>query len=271
MRYWILIGLASALALGQQVEADRVKVPFSSGQAPRSLKAKVLNGSITVKGYNGAEAIIEARNRDGRKPSPATSGGLRRLNVSGSGLVVEEEKNQITVSAPAFSTVDLFIQVPVETSLKLDTTNGGNIEVENVAGEIDVKNINGQVTVRNVSGAVVAHALNGRVLAVLNRVTAGKPMSFSSLNGDIDVTLPPDVKANVKMKTDNGEIYTDFDIVLAPSNREPVVDERAGKRGKYRVRFDRAMYGAINGGGPEFQFTTLNGKIYIRKQGSGAR
>jgi hypothetical protein len=26
------------------------------------------------------------------------------------------------------------------------------------------------------------------------------------------------------------------------------------------------MYGTINGGGPEMQFTTMNGKIFIRKK-----
>jgi len=33
----------------------------------------------------------------------------------------------------------------------------------------------------------------------LDRVTPDKPMSFSTLNEDIDVTLPPDTKATVKM------------------------------------------------------------------------
>ena len=35
-------------------------------------------------------------------------------------------------------------------------------------------------------------------------------MSFSSLNGTVDVTLPSDVKAKLMMKTNNGEIWSDF-------------------------------------------------------------
>jgi hypothetical protein len=34
----------------------------------------------------------------------------------------------------------------------------------------------------------------------------------------------------------------------------------------YKVRIDRAMYGAINGGGPEMQFVTYNGNILIHKK-----
>ncbi|MBV9308345.1 MAG: hypothetical protein JOZ45_19525 [Acidobacteriaceae bacterium] len=36
--------------------------------------------------------------------------------------------------------------------------------------------------------------------------------------------------------------------------------------GTYHLRFDRTLRGTINGGGPEFQFTTFNGQIYIRKK-----
>ena len=36
--------------------------------------------------------------------------------------------------------------------------------------------------------------------------------------------------------------------------------------GRYRVTIDRVMYGSINGGGPEYSFTTLNGKILLRQK-----
>jgi DUF4097 and DUF4098 domain-containing protein YvlB len=90
-------------------------------------------------------------------------------------------------------------------------------------------------------------------------------MSFSSLNGDIDVTLPGDVKARVKLKSDNGEIYSDFEVKLDASARQPVVEDHRSEQGRYKIRFDRATYGTINGGGPEVQLTTFNGNIYIRK------
>jgi DUF4097 and DUF4098 domain-containing protein YvlB len=91
-------------------------------------------------------------------------------------------------------------------------------------------------------------------------------MSFSTLNGDIDVTFPDSFKANVRMKTDNGEIYSDFDVKL-DSGSEVVRNESGHEHGgKYHVRFDRALRGTINGGGPEIQFTTFNGQIFIRRK-----
>jgi len=67
------------------------------------------------------------------------------------------------------------------------------------------------------------------------------------------------------MKADNGDIYTDFELQLNP-NRAPTVEDGRDRGGKYKVRIDRAMVGTINGGGPEMTFTTLNGRIYIRKK-----
>src|SRR6202035_1083794 len=130
---------------------------------------------------------------------------------------------------------------------------------------IEVNNTNGGVKLTNVSGSVIAHALNKDVVAKLSRVTPDKSMSFTSLNGDIDVTFPADTKARVKLKTDNGEIFTDFDIRMDAGGQKPVIEDGRAEHGKYRVRVDHAMYGTINGGGPEFQFQTFNGNIYIRK------
>jgi hypothetical protein len=44
-----------------------------------------------------------------------------------------------------------------------------------------------------------------------------------------------------------------------------VVEDSNSSHGRYRVQFDKATYGLINGGGPEIQLTTFNGNIYIRK------
>jgi hypothetical protein len=79
------------------------------------------------------------------------------------------------------------------------------------------------------------------------------------------VTLPVDVKAKVKLKTDNGSVFSDFDIAMDPSAHQPVVQDSKSGRAKYRVQFDRSMSGMLNGGGPEMQFTTFNGNIYLRK------
>ena len=86
------------------------------------------------------------------------------------------------------------------------------------------------------------------------------------MNGNIDVTLPATVKASLTLKTGHGEIYSDFEIRPDMARRRGMITEpNRSKDGKYRVRSDNTMRGTINGGGPEIQFRSYNGRIYIRK------
>lgn len=257
--------LLLATAAFAQDDGNRVTVPFSNPSGAKRLTCALVHGSITVKAHNAKEAIVEATGRNGRGSRLQPPPGMRRIGGT-TGLTVEESGNQIKVSADSHSrTTDITIYVPADTSVKLNTVNSGHITVEGISGEIDVNNLNGNINVTNVSGAVVAHTLNGKLIVSLNQVTANKAMSFSTLNGNVDVTLPADTKANLKMKSENGDIFSDFEITLKPTS-QPAQETKTSDGKRYRVRFDKAMYGSINGGGPEVQFTTLNGTIYIRKK-----
>lgn len=262
--------LTGALCFAEENHSDKATVPFSDASRPGTVKVGLLAGSITVKGYAGKEVIVEAQGRPESRShgrGRAEAEGMKRIPNTASGLNVEEENNVISVGTSSLNRpVDLTIQVPFHTSLQLRTVNDGDIKIEQVEGEIEVNDINGAVALTNVSGSVVAHALNGNVVVSLTKVDPAKSMSFSSLNGNIDVTFPPDIKANVAMRSDQGEIYSDFDISMTQASRKPVVEDSRGKGGAYRFRMDKTMNGTINGGGPEMQFKTFNGNIYIRKK-----
>jgi DUF4097 and DUF4098 domain-containing protein YvlB len=253
--------------VGAQTSPDRVPVNLSDPARPAFVKASLVNGSITVKAYEGKEVIVEARTRNEEREKP--SGGPKRLNISTTGLSVEEESNEVRISTESYArTIDLTISVPVHTSVKLRAVNDGDIVVTGLDGEIDVDDVNGEVDLNNISGSAVAHALNGHVHVTFAKVNAQKPMAFSSLNGDIDVTFPADVKANVSIRSDRGDVFSDFDVQLQASAPRQEVEDGRGKGGKYRVRIDKTVHGTINGGGPEYQFTNFQGQIYIRKAGS---
>jgi DUF4097 and DUF4098 domain-containing protein YvlB len=262
-------------------DSNHVAVPLADPSRPAQVRAHLVNGSITVKAYDGKEVIVDAKVREGNgrgegeghgrgrgegSDDERASGGLRRIPVTSTGLSVEAENNQVRIGTDSHTrTIDLTLTVPVHTSLSLHTVNNGDISVTGVDGEFDINDINGEVTLRNISGSAVAHALNGKVLVTFSRVDPQKPMAFSSMNGAIDVTLPADTKANLSLRTDNGEVFSDFDIQLQTTSPQPIVEDSRGKGGKYVVRVEKNVRGTINGGGPEMQFKNYNGNIYIRK------
>ena len=280
----LLVGLA-LLGYAQDQKTDRAVVPLTDPAKPALIKADVLMGSITVKGSDGKEVIVEAKVRERsltdeddedeeaieaeedmeEKDKAAKVAGMKKIGVVSTGLEVEESNNVVSISAESWKyAVDITIQVPRASSLELHSTNDGDIVVENVSGEIEVENVNGSNTLKNISGNAVVNTVNGDVTVTMTRVTPDKPMSFSSMNGDVDVTLPADIKANVKMKSQQGEIYSDFDITLKPVPQKAEEVSKSGK-GKYRISFEKNIYGAINGGGPEYAFNTFNGDVFIRK------
>ena len=259
-----LLGLTLAvcsLACAQDAAGDRVVVPARNTNHPRKVDASLLHGSITVKAYAGKEVIVETHGAGTVSQSDRTVDGLRRLDFPPRGLTVEEEDNVVTVRMPSNHSGNLVISVPADTSLKVHSLHG-EISVEGVTGEIDADSLHGAVTLTNVSGNVLAHSLNGAIKATMDRVDSTKPMSFSTLNGNIDVTLPADFKANVKLTADHGEIYSDFDFKLGGS----ITQRNDTSDGRFRVRIDRTLNGTINGGGAEATFHTYNGTIYIRKK-----
>jgi hypothetical protein len=265
---WLLGAACCALLFGQD-DADRVTVPFRDPSKPGTLHVDLINGSVTVRGYDGKDAVIEStgKGRDRvRRHAHDVPPGMHRIDNAGSGLDVVEDNNVISIKGGIMNSADIVIQVPRQTSLNLKSINGGKIRVENISGEVDAENLNGGIEVTNASGAVVAHSQNGKITASLSQVAANKSMSFVTMNGTVDVTLPADVKANLRMKTENGEIWSDFDIKLDQTARAPVVDDQRKSGGRYRVRLDKSMYGSINGGGPELIMQTFNGSILIHKK-----
>jgi hypothetical protein len=272
----IAILFLCAGALFAQDGNEKATVPLKDPSRPARIEARLMSGGITVRGADVKDVLVEAHSRGERgdrergrhSDRPDRSDGMRRLDLPGNaGLDVTEEDNVVTIKTSSMNRpADLVITVPRRSSLRLKCMNDGDIHVEQVDGEIDADNLNGRITLKNVSGSVVAHSLNGAVSATMDRIDSGKPMSFSTLNGDIDVTLPDTLKANVRMKTDNGEIYSDFEVKLIAG--ASVEGNHAGRQpdGSYHLRFDHALRGTINGGGPEFQFTSFNGQIYIRRK-----
>jgi hypothetical protein len=268
IRTSVLILALATIAAAQ----DKVTVPLSSPGQPVTVKAHMVSGSITVTAGTGPQVVIESEtskerrgpDRDRDRDVPP---GMHRIDGGGHGFNVEEDHNVVTVipDLGGWGT-NLTIQVPVNTSVELKTVNGGHIDVTGVSGDLDVENVNGPVTLKNVSGSVSAHTVNGSLTVSLDKIAPDKPMSFSSLNGKVDVTIPADTKARLRLKTTNGAVYSDFDVRMEPDNSKPVIEDGRGQGGRYRIRMDRGVYGSINGGGPEYSFQTMNGTILIHKK-----
>jgi hypothetical protein len=261
---------ASPAARTENDHTERIAVPLSDPARPATVKVSSITGGITVTGYGGHEVLIEASGHDqpGRREEeagsqpPAGAAGMHHIADHTRGLSVEEENNVVHVQArPSRQATELRLQVPSGSSLNLSCVNGGDIRVTGVEGEMELGNVNGAIAALDVAGVVVAHTTNGSVRIVMSRITPDKPMAFSSLNGDIDVTFPPDLRANVRLSSINGELRSDFAIVRDGSDTAAAEPPGRGRR----VPGRQEMHGRINGGGVEMLFKTFNGNVLLHR------
>ena len=191
---------------------------------------------------------------------------MKQIPLESSGLTIEENDNHVKISLESWRRAyDLEVRVPAVSSLHLNGASLDEVRVEKISGEIEIESAMGDIKLVNVSGPVTASTTNGSIETVLGRLSADKPMSFVSFNGDIDLTLPADAKAGFRIKSNMGQLYTDFDIALKTMPAEP--EKSTGRDGaKFRVSLDRSVFGTINGGGPEIKIQNFNGDIYLRKK-----
>ena len=247
---------------------EKIPVPLSNPGQPVTLKIHLTNGSVTVVGGPGNEVSVETGSAS-TPPRPPRQrddvpAGMKRIDFGRPGLNIEEKANEITIDDHGGMSGNITIKVPTRTTVQAKTISGA-ISISSVEGSVEAEATNGSVTLTAISGAVVAHSLNGGIKADIVKATADQPMSFTSLNGKIDVTLPAGTKAKLRLKTQWGEVYSDFDMKMEP-NSAPVVEDSRGDKGKYRVKMDRSVTATINGGGPEYLFQTMNGSILIHKK-----
>src|SRR5260370_36757241 len=73
--------------------ADHVSVALSDPSRPAFVKASLINGGITVKGYDGKEVVVEARARNGETARARSR--MKRHAGSSPRLSVGEEKNKV--------------------------------------------------------------------------------------------------------------------------------------------------------------------------------
>lgn len=176
----------------------------------------------------------------------------------------------------------------IDGSVRLRTSNG-SVKVLRVAGPVEVKTTNASIELTDIENSVIAASSNGGVRAHNVRGTidattsnAGmnitledpqpqRPIKLATSNGGVELTLgslkdndvristsnssitlrlPGNARGMLKAHTSNGNVSTDFDVMV-----------RAGELKKSHLE---GQIGAQSGG-PMFDLSTSNGGIRVQK------
>lgn len=240
------------------IQAQEYKTKLANTK-DRKVTIEMEATALKIEGHNSDEVIILASSG---YEIPEQAKGLKPLynsNVdnSGIGLAVTSENGGLRIEKATRRPIKYTIKLPRKVALLFQEVNwqGSNVSISNMDGDLEIKTNSAWVVLNNVTGPVVANTVNGEIKIVYSALSQEKPTAISTINGSVDITLPANTKTNLKLRSINGEMYTDFDLGL-----------KTAKDGMSKVGGGRDIDGTTNGGGVEMQVKTINSNIYIRKQ-----
>ncbi|MTI31441.1 DUF4097 family beta strand repeat-containing protein [Xanthovirga aplysinae] len=254
-----------AVLLASMLSGQLLAQEFKS-RLKGELKDKIVyiifdNSNIEVEGYNGDELIIKATGFE-QPQKDARAAGLQPLyrNVAdntGVGLSIKEIGNELVIEKASRQDVNYKIMVPQSVNLKMEEVNWNSdrVTVNKLRGEVEVKSNGADIEMSAVRGPVVAKTTSGDMELKFASLNQNSPTSLVAISGFIDVTLPAASKANMKLSSISGEVFTNFDLSFGDKSQ----------RDLSRVGGGQTIKGSTNGGGVEVSLKAISGNIYLRK------
>ncbi len=204
-----------------------------------------LYGDVRISGWDRDEVRVEAVKRGPGKLDDAR-------------IVVDSSEGQVSIrtlylgSGPEPANVEYRISVPRTANLQnIHLVNGG-LSLTGLTGPVKASAVNGDIRAEGLGGQADLSTVNGRLEIELTEVSASRPVSLSSVNGPISLSIPSGVAANVEARNLSGGIQADL--------------KRA-----WRAVDGHLLRATLNRGGARITLKNVNGAISIRSNETLAR
>jgi hypothetical protein len=254
MRKLLIFIMLFTFISGKQLFAQEYKLKVSGN---KTLKLLEVN-RVEVVGYEGSEIVFTTEIRksgdEARAKGLTAVSGMGLTDNSGIGLSVVDKGNEIEVQQLAKRSSNKYvIKVPSNVKLFYEHTGveGNDFKADNIKSEIEVSTLHNSIKMNNVTGPMTLNSVHGKIEVVFSSLNQSNPTSILSVHGLVDVSLPADAKANLKMDSNWGELYTDMKIEFDQAKDGMTVHSSNVK-------------GKLNGGGIELHLSSTHNNVYLR-------
>lgn len=229
------------------------------GQNPRQYKTNfsgankrvhILSGAnqLTVEGHTGNEVIIEVE--PSNKELPEEAEGLRVITAgavdnTGIGANVTTEDNVLKIKLPKSKYFGNFrVKIPKDLAITIKESGYayGKWFIGGLNGEVEINSSYSTINIKGISGPLLARCGYGKVSVVYDKLNQTKPNAISA-SGSADITLPADTKANLRLESDYGDIFTDFD--LNELLTEDIKENKDGKPNSVTINGEAVIIGNV--------------------------
>jgi DUF4097 and DUF4098 domain-containing protein YvlB len=112
---------------------------------------------------------------------------------------------------------------------------------------VSLKTVNGDANFSTTAYGQ-ASTVNGSIRGSMGSSQWSDTLTFHTVNGSVNLDLPPDSSTDLRAATVNGSISTDFPLTVS---------------GKINPR---TLNGTIGGGGRSLEIETVNGSVTLRRR-----
>jgi len=195
-------------------------------------------GNVTITVWDRDAVLVEAIKHS---PDPRRTEDVR--------IVVEPTADSLSIrtqyagsDAEHPTSVEYRITVPRGIHLESAILTNGQLSLNGLSGSVKASAVNGDIRASKLGGQVELSTINGQVEADFERTSRANPISLSSVNGPIHLTIPSGSGASVEARNLSGGIASDVGRVARTEAGHRLI---------------------VKGAGPQIHLHNVNGGISI--------
>ena len=205
-------GLVLALLAGSSLYANIIGTPKTEFRQMYALSPngrvviQNLYGDVQITAWDRDQVLVQAikRSADPRQIEDA------HIVVDSSSSLVSIRTQYAGADAEHPASVDYRIMVPRGANLENVKLINGGLSITGVAGPVKASSVNGSIRVEKLEGQAELSTVNGRLEAAFERICRSHPISLSSVNGPIRLSLPSNAEAALDVRNLSGGIESEF-------------------------------------------------------------
>src|SRR3954466_12634124 len=178
--------IAAVLALGLPAAEEPTSIKFSDPGKPGTVKINLGRGELQIQGADTSDVTVKTDNKV--ETSKPRKDGLRVISAASS-FSLRENENVVSLDAAAnnwgHGGGNFNITVPRNTTVIVQNAWGGDISCTGISGDVEINCMQGEIRLDEVRGGVVVSTMNGEIRANIRELRDGKPLSFTSMNGEV--------------------------------------------------------------------------------------
>lgn len=153
------------------------------------------------------------------------------------------------------------VLVPKNTIVDVGTVMDGKIDIAGIDGAVSARNVNGPVYVQQIRSCDQVESINGRVTLGFESAPLND-CDIETINGDVSLSMPAGSGLDIALDVFNGRVTTEF---AADAFAVPAQVDYEQTDGKHRYRVQQLAGLRLEGGGPIFSISSMNGDVRIHK------